>query len=556
MKVSLTADLGRFRKEIETHEGVTAEGIYRSVKSDLTYVCTAAKINNRYRGLSHRLEEDCTLELLDMRTQEGREVYRNSLSLMYLAAVKDVLGNVPVVIENSLNQGYFTVIHRDEPVTDEEIGAVSARMREIADADMPIVQKEYPRDEGLEMLEADKTQYAEKIRLIRSQPALERLRFYELDGYRDFFYGHMVPSTGYISSFELRKHKSGVLMRFPGDDGECRLPEFRDQPDLYRAFAEQKKWDKLLDLQYVSDLNEKIENGEYVKLVQLSEALQASKIVEAADRICKAGSRMVLIAGPSSSGKTTFAKRLCIQLMVKGRKALYMGTDDYFIDRDKMTPGPDGKVDFEGIDALDIDLFNKNMQELLSGKEADLPTFDFLKGKKIFGARRTKISENEIIVIEGIHGLNEDLTRDIPRNQKFKIYISPLTQLNIDEHNRIATTDERMLRRMVRDSLFRGHDARATIDEWPSVRAGEDKNIFPFSGEADMLFNSYHDYEIAVLKKYAVPLLKKIRQDEPEYAEAHRMLQFLRYFRIIEDDSVISCDSILREFIGGSNYVK
>jgi uridine kinase len=556
MKVRLTADLGKFRKEIETREGVTAEEIYGSVKADLPYECVAAKVDNRYKGLSYILNESCDLELLDLRSQEGREVYQNSLSLIYLTAVKDVLGDVRVAIENSLNQGYFTVIHRKEPVTGEEVSQLTLRMQEIIDADMPIVQKEYQRNEGLRILAADEKQYAEKIRLIGSLPSLERLRFYELDGYMDFFYGHMVPSTGYIRKFELMKYRTGVVLRFPGNTGKLELPEYRDQTDLYAAFAEQKKWDKFLDLQYVSDLNEKIENGEYVKLVQLSEALQASKIVEAANRICEAGSRMVLIAGPSSSGKTTFAKRLCIQLMVLGKKALYMGTDDYFIDRDKMKPGPDGKLDFEGIDALDIELFNRNMAELLSGKEADLPTFDFLTGKKEFGRRKTKITENHIIVIEGIHGLNEDLTRDIPREQKFKIYISPLTQLNIDEHNRIATTDERLLRRMVRDSMSRGHDAKSTIDEWPSVRAGEDRNIFPFSGEADMLFNSYHDYEIAVLKKYAEPLLRQIKRSEPEYAEAHRMLQFLSYFRSIDDDSVISCDSILREFIGGSNYVK
>ena len=333
------------------------------------------------------------------------------------------------------------------------------------------------------------------------------------------------------------------------------IPEYVDECKLYQAFEEQTEWDRLLGVNYVSDLNDKIASDRYRDLIQLSEALHEKKVAQIADMIKQRNKRIVLIAGPSSSGKTTFAMRLCVQLRVNGLDPLYLGTDDYFVEREDTPLDEHGERDYENLSALDTKLFNSNINDLLKGREVDLPSFDFITGKKKFGRRLTKLKPDQPIVIEGIHGLNERLTEQLPRNEKFKIYVSPLTQLNIDSHNRIPTTDERMLRRLVRDYRFRGHSANDTIKTWPKVRAGEDVNIFPYSGEADVLFNSYHVYEIAVLRKYAEPLLKEIKPEQAEYAEATRILQLLEFFRTIDEDSFIVNNSIIREFIGGSVFV-
>ena len=320
------------------------------------------------------------------------------------------------------------------------------------------------------------------------------------------------------------------------------------------AFGESKKWHKLMGVSYLPDLNKVVEDGEYKELILLSEALHEKKVAEIADTITKGRKRIILIAGPSSSGKTTFARRLCIQLKVNGLKPLYLGTDDYFVERKDTPVDEDGKPNYEDLETIDVSLFNNNMNDLLSGRQVDLPTFDFIRGTKIFGKRITSIRPHQPIVIEGIHALNGKLTREIAEEEKYRIYISPFTQLNIDSHNRIPTTDARMLRRIVRDYLYRGYSARQTIESWPKVRKGEDKNIFPFNGEADVLFNSALIYELALLKKHAQPLLEEITPADPEYSDAQRILKFLNFFRSIEDESMIPNNSILREFIGGSIF--
>lgn len=554
MKIQLkTAPRGNF-EEIEVKQGTTIEEIYRRYEKDLPYTILAAKVNNKFEDLTYGLFENCNLELLDMRTQTANLIYQYSLSLIYLKAVYDCLGNVKVEIQNSLNKGLYTEIKTEKPVTARQVHAIEKRMREIVKEDMPFVKEIVSREEAMDILEQEGMK--EKQRILSESLDLSQVKFYSLDGVRDFFYGLMVPSTRYIKYFELMKYRRGVLLRFPHPSNPNVIPEYEDEKKLYQAFGEQTKWDKLLDVNYVADLNDKIENGQYRELIQLSEALHEKKIAEIADAIKKQHKRIILIAGPSSSGKTTFARRLCIQLKVNGLNPLYMGTDDYFVERENSPLDEHGEKDFESLRALDIQLFNDNMNDLLAGKEVDLPTFDFMTGHKVFGKRITSIKPGQPIVIEGIHALNEQLTEYIPKEEKFKIYISPLTQLNIDAHNRIPTTDERMLRRMVRDNLYRGHNAQSTIASWPKVRAGEDVNIFPYNGEADVLFNSYHVYEIAVLKKYAEPLLKQITPEEPEYAEAIRMLKFLRFFKTIEDDQVIVNNSIIREFIGGSIFVE
>ncbi len=554
MRVKLRTEPRGDYENIDVMTGTSVKEIADDLADRLPYTVIAAKVDNHIEDLDFVLEEPCKVELLDIRTQAANLIYQYSLSLIYLKAVKDTLGDdVRVEIQNSLNKGLYTEIKTKEPVTEEQVQAVENRMRELVDADLPFIKTVVDRDEAIRIIKEDGR--TEKLRLLSETLGIKQVKFYTLDGYRNFFYGLMAPSTGYIKYFQLMKYRRGVLLRFPHPSAPDRIPDYVDEVKLYQAFGEQTRWDALLGVNYVADLNDKIESGEYKELIQLSEALHEKKIAEIADMIKTQKKRLVLIAGPSSSGKTTFARRLCIQLRVNGLKPLYMGTDDYFVEREDTPLDEKGEKDFENLDALDIDLFNRNMNDLLAGKKVDLPEFDFMTGHKVFGKRITSIDPSQPIVIEGIHGLNGKLTEFIPDGEKFKIYISPLTQLNIDMHNRIPTTDERMLRRMVRDYLYRGHSAQSTINQWPKVRAGEDKNIFPYSGEADVLFNSYHVYEISVLKKYAEPLLRKIAPDEEEYAEAVRMLKFLRFFRTIEDDSIIVNNSIIREFIGGSIFV-
>lgn len=540
-------------EEREAERGATLEDVYNEIKSELPYKVLAAKVNNEVVELGYALEESCDVEFLDMRNQTANLIYQHSLSLIYLKAVSDVLNCDDVEIQNSLNKGLYTEIHAERELTDADIADVEMRMRELVAQDIPLVKEIVDRDEALEILEHDGR--VEKQRLIASSLNLSYVRFYSLEGYRNFFYGLMVPSTGYVEYFQLMKYRNGVLLRFPHPSKPNVIPEYVDEVKMYEAFGEQTRWDELLGVNFVEDLNEKIESGEYKSLIQVSEALHEKKIAQIADMIKTRKKRIILIAGPSSSGKTTFARRLCVQLRVNGLRPLYMGTDDFFLEREETPRDENGDYDFENLEALDIGLFNDCMNRLLKGETVDMPEFDFVTGHKTFGKNFTSVEEGQPIVIEGIHGLNGKLTEFIDDNEKFKIYISPLTQLNIDSHNRIPTTDERMLRRMVRDNLYRGRNAQSTIRDWPKVREGEDKNIFPYSNEADVFFNSYHVYEISVLRKYAEPLLLSITPMEEEYAEATRMLRFLRFFRKIEDDSIIVNNSIIREFIGGSIFV-
>ena len=552
MKIQLKKELRGQFEEITVERGITIEEIYKEVKDELTYTVLAARVDNKIERLDHRLYNDCRVELLDMRTQEANLIYQNSLCLIYLKAIEDVLGKVGVDIENAINKGLYTEIKSQTPVTAKDVKRIQKRMRQLVDADVPFVREKLTREEAEKIFM--ETGCPEKIELLCENQHLRKIPFYSLDGFRDFFYGLMVPSAGYIQYFELMKYRRGVLLRFPHPSNPNVIPEYVDEKMLYRTFGEQSRWGNLMGINYVSDLNRKIEEGKFKELIQLSEALHERRIVEIADMITKQKKRIILIAGPSSSGKTTFAQRLCIQLRVNGLQPLYMGTDDYFVEREETPLDEFGEKNYEDLDAVDIHLFNQNINDLLAGKTVDMPTFDFITGHKVFGKRFTSIRSNQPIVIEGIHALNEDLTRELPTEQKFKIYISPLTQLNIDSHNRVVTTDHRMLRRMVRDYKYRGHSAQSTISSWPKVRAGEDKNIFPYSNEADVLFNSVHLYEISVLKKYAKPLLEAITPDEPEYSDAVWMLNFLRFFKTVDDDSAIVNNSILREFIGGSVF--
>ena len=553
MKIQLKKELRGEFQEVTIEKGTSIEELYKTMENELPYTVLAAKVNNKPVTLAYKIHRDCRIEFLDMRTQLANLIYQHSLSLIYLKAAYDVIGDFEVDIENSLNKGLYTEIKSDVPVTAAQVRAIEKRMHEIVEENLPLERLELTKEEAENFF--IQSGRSGKIALLEENPYMKKIPFYTLGGYMDFFYGLMAPSTEYIKYFQLMKYRRGVLLRFPHPSNPNVIPEYVDEKALYKTFGEEKRWGRLMEINYVSDLNRRIDEGKIKELIQISEALHESKIVDIAEMITKQKKRIILIAGPSSSGKTTFAHRLCIQLRVHGLKPLYLGTDDYFLEREQTPLDEYGEKDYENLNAVDIDLFNDNMNDLLAGKEVDLPVFNFLTGHKEFGKRKTRIKGSQPIVIEGIHALNEALTPKIAEDEKFKIYISPLIQLNIDNHNRIVTTDHRMLRRMVRDFKYRGYSAQNTIDSWPKVRAGEDKNIFPFSNQADVVFNSVHLYEISVLKKYAKPLLEEITRDEPEYADAHRLLNFLRFFRTVEDDSAIVNNSIIREFIGGSVFV-
>ena len=546
MKISIKINNTIIKKELKKAE--SAESILNNLNIESNNQILLCKVDNSYRGLSHLITRDCTIEYLDMTNNYAWLVYQNSLVLLYKKAIFDVLGNVQVVIENSLNKGLYTTIKTQ--ASHETIKKIEERMKELVSLEIPIV-KTYVKRDDMEHLPG-----ANVKRLIEFLPKLKDVEVYSIDNYKELFYGLLVPNTSYLKQFELIKYRNGVLLRYPHNSEPGVMPVYEDQKLLYDAFSEATRWQRLMGIDYASDLNEKIIKNEVEDLIMLQEALHEKKISDIADQIKSLNKRIILICGPSSSGKTTFAKRLCIQLRVIGLKPLYLGTDDYFVERHETPIDKNGEKDFESIHAVDLNLFNQQMNDLLNGKKVDLPRFDFIEGTKIYGERIVSIDKNQPIVIEGIHALNELLTSEIDDDEKFKIYISPLTQLNINSNNRIPTTDARMLRRLIRDYRTRGKSAAQTIEDWPKVRKGEDENIFPFISQADVFFNTNYIYEIPVLKKYAFPLLEGVKPEEKEYGEAQRMLSFLRFFKTIQDDTAIANNSLLREFIGGSILTK
>lgn len=513
----------------------------------------AALINHKHVHFSECVHDLDVIQLQDICASYGNTCYQSTLTLLYLKAIHDVMGkNVTVTIANSLSKGLFTVIHAGN-VTDNLAKEIEDRMHELVEENLEIREEYVDRDTAIELLKDAKDK--KSIDLLKTTSDLKNVYVIALADEKMMTFVHALPSTSHVPFFEVRRYRNGLLLRFPHPNFPDQIPPYEEQKLLYDAFSEETQWEKLLKVSFASDLNRMIEKKESKDLIMLSEALHEKKIAMIAEQIQSAKKRIILIAGPSSSGKTTFAKRLCIQLKVIGLNPLYLGTDDYFVNRDEMIPDENGKLDFEALEAVDLHLFETQMNALLHGEKVDLPEFDFITGKKVFGKRITSIDASQPIVIEGIHGLNPQLTEGIDDSEKFKIYISPLTQINLDAHHRIPTTDARMLRRMVRDNRTRGRDGAVTISSWPSVRHGEEKYIFPFNKEADVFFNSQCVYELAVLKKYATPLLEKVQPDQAEYAEAQRMLQFLSCFASIDDDSIIANNSIIREFIGGSILV-
>lgn len=541
-------DSSRLIQEYEN--GVTPERIAEDFSDRLTSDILSCRIDNIHERLDTKIEKDCTLQLLDQKNPYANLVYQTSLTLLYLRAIHDVFGEkTRVSINNSLSRGLFTNIHVPT-VTDEDCAAIAKRMESYVKRNEPIGEKRLSREKAIAYLsDASRT---DQLKLFESAPDLDGAYLCTLAGEEMLFYMHAVTNCSYLKRFEIRKYRSGVLLRFPHHRDPSSIPAYEEQKILYEAFSEETHWERLCGINSAVDLNRCVSEGGERDLILLCEALHEKKIAEIAEKIHHSGKRIILIAGPSSSGKTSFARRLCIQLRVIGIHPMYLGTDDYFINRDDMEVDEKGNRDYESLSAVDTALFSSQMNDLLSGKKVDLPEFDFINGVKVFGKRITSIRKDQLIVIEGIHALNPKLSEGIDEKDKFRIYISPLTQLNIDAHHRIPTTDARLFRRLVRDHATRGRSAATTIHDWPAVRHGEDDNIFPYNSEADAFFNSHCIYELAVLKKYAEPLLKEITPDMAEYPEAQRYLQYLKFFVPLKDEDAIACNSILREFIGGS----
>ena len=534
----------------EYKKGITPEKIAEEFRADLPYDIIACLVDNVHERIDMPLRKDCRVALLDQRNPYANLVYQASLTLLYIHAVHDVFGaKTRVSINNSLSRGLFTNIHVPA-VTDEDCRRIEERMRVYMEKRTPVLEKKVNREAASEFLKEHRLHDA--LRLFETSEDLDSAYLCTLDDEQLLFYLHLVPDCGYLKRFEVRRCRNGVLLRFPHHRDPASIPVYEDQPILYDAFSEETHWERLCGINNAGELNRTVLKGNARDLILLCEALHEKKIAEIAEKIRHSGRRIILIAGPSSSGKTSFAKRLCIQLRVSGINPLYLGTDDYFINRDDMEVDENGNRDYEGLSAVDTKLFASQMNDLLSGKKVDIPEFDFISGTKIFGKRITSIREDQAIVIEGIHALNPKLSEGIDDKDKFRIYISPLTQLNIDMHHRIPTTDARLFRRLVRDHRTRGRSAATTIHDWPAVRHGEDDNIFPYNSEADAFFNSHFIYELAVLKKYAQPLLEEITPDLPEYPEAQRYLGYLKFFVSLEDETAIPCNSIIREFIGGS----
>lgn len=549
MKLTINCPDGQ-TVEKEYEGSITLDKVMESLS--FSYPIYACKVNNHFERLNTKIYDDALIEFYDIRNQYANMCYQNSLTLLYLKAIKDISGDDTTIhMANSISKGVFTTIYHSKYDREELVEKVKARMLRLVDADLPILQVKKSRDELLHDFNKNHS-FPYESKVIQTAYDVKEAYVCTLDDTQHLFYQYLLPSTKYLNLFDLHVYRKGIVLQFPQPSSPNIVPKFKKQNLLYEAFSEEKSWEKLMGVREVSTLNEKILNEDYKDMILLSEALHEKKIADIARRIHDEKKRIVLIAGPSSSGKTSFAKRLCIQLQVIGLKPLYLGTDDYFINRADLPVQEDGTKDFESLSAVDVELFTKQMNDLLEHKTVDLPEYDFVKGEKIYGKRIITLSDDQIIVIEGIHGLNPELTKGIKDKEKFKIYISPLTQLTIDRYHRIPTTDARMLRRLVRDYRTRNVSAEETIESWHLVRKGEEKNIFPYNGEADVFFNSQCVYELSVLKKYAEPLLKKITYESPQYTEAQRMLKFLDFFVPIQDDSCIANNSIIREFIGGS----
>ena len=545
---------------------ITVEGQSLSVKDGTTYLELAKNFqkkydhdivlvleNNKMRELFRKVKDGAAVTFLTTGQVDGYNTYRRSATLLLLKAIYDVEGMDAVrgmKVEFSAGEGYY-VSSRKMPVNEETLVKIEDRMKELVSQNLPIEKRSIPVEEAIEHF--TRHGMIDKARLFRFRRS-SSVNVYLLDGFEDYYYGYMVPSTGYLKYFKLIPYDEGFVLEFPPRKTPETFGPFREQPKVFQTLKSSTKWGEILNVGTVGALNEQISDGNVGNIILAQEAIMEKGLGDIAAEIAsRPDKKLIMIAGPSSSGKTTFSHRLSIQLMAHGLKPHPIAVDNYFVERVDTPKDENGQYNFECLEAMDIELFNQQMSALLRGEEVFMPTFNFITGTKEYKGNSLKLGPEDVLVIEGIHCLNDALSYSLPAENKFKIYVSALTQMNIDEHNRIPTTDGRLIRRMVRDARTRGASAQKTISMWPSVRRGEDENIFPYQESADVVFNSALIYELAVLKQYAEPLLFGIRPEDPEYLEAKRLLKFLNYFQGI-DSNLIPGNSILREFIGGSFF--
>lgn len=545
----------RVREEIrEYEEGTDFETIAKDFQSQYDNQIVLGREGYRLFELHKKLYKDCDLTFVTTGDSVGNKAYKRSMCLMMVKAIHDICGHdnaCKVRIDFSVSKGYYCTVKGNIVLDEAFLNRVKVRMHEMIDAKMPIKKRTVHTDEAIALF--GKHGMNDKERLFRYR-RVSKVNIYSMNEFEDYYYGYMVPDASYLPYFELYLYGEGFVIQMPECENPTVVPEFKPHQKLFQVLNESSKWGDMMGIQSVADLNEAVTKGNLQETILVQEALQEKKIGDIAKMILDRGNvKFILIAGPSSSGKTTFSHRLSIQLRAHGMVPHPIAVDNYFVEREKTPKDKDGKYNYECLEAIDVEKFNQDMMDLLAGKEVMLPTFNFKIGKQEYNTPPKKLGENDVLVIEGIHCLNDKLTYQLAKENKFKIYISALTQLNIDEHNRIPTTDGRLLRRMVRDARTRGTSAKSTIAMWPSVRKGEEENIFPYQEEADVMFNSALIYELAVLKQYAEPVLFGIERDCEEYIEAKRLLKFLDYFVGIGSEHVPS-NSLLKEFIGGGCF--
>lgn len=541
-------------KQYEYPQNTSLLDISKDFQKDYKNDIILAFMNNKLRELFKHAVDNCKIRFVTTGEDAGHKTYIRGMILVMLKAFYLEFGseNVgKVSVEYTVSNGLYCDYEGKLPLTEERINAVKSRMKEIIQRNIPFMKRSIGTDDAIELFRQYRMFDKEKLFRYRR---VSKANIYNLDGFEDYYYGYMPPSSGMLQYFDLIKYQDGFLLLLPNKRNPTIVEEFIPQRKLYETLRESNEWAKMLDIPNVGALNDIIANGKINELILVQEALQEKKISEIAETIKNTpGKKFIMIAGPSSSGKTTFSHRLSIQLKAHGMKPHPIAVDNYFVDREKTPKDEHGNYNFEVLEAIDLEQFNKDMTDLMNGKQVDIPHFNFVSGRREYKGNYLTLGPEDILVIEGIHGLNDALSYSLPRESKFKVYISALTQLNIDEHNRIPTTDGRLIRRMVRDARTRGASAQKTISMWPSVRRGEDENIFPFQEDADVMFNSALIYELAVLKQYAEPILFGIDRNCDEYVEAKRLLKFLDYFIATPSES-IPMNSILREFVGGSCF--
>ena len=539
------------KKTLKVSIGSTLSEIFSQLDLQMEHGPVSAKVNNKVEGMHYRVYKQKDIEFLDLHSSSGIRAYTRTLFFILCKAAHELYPGCKVAIDIPVSNGYFVDLDLGRSVTPDDVSAIRQRMQKIIDAKMPIHRYEATTEEAMEMFR--EVGSISKVNLLESSGRLYTT-YYDLDGYKDYYYGTLLINTGDIHLFGLEFYYDGLLLRIPSQENPSQLGTFIRQDKMFEIFKEHHRWQDVLGLRTIGDLNKAITNGLSSKLIQISEALQEKKIARIADEIAqRKGIKIVLIAGPSSSGKTTTCKRLSVQLAVNGLRPIGISLDDYFLDRELTPRDENGDYDFEHLHSLNIPLLNEQMNALLQGEEVELPRYNFQKGKSEWSGKKLKLEGNEILVIEGIHALNPELTSEIPENQIYRVYASALTTILLDNHNYIPTTDNRLLRRIIRDHKYRGVTAQETIRRWPSVRRGENRWIFPFQENADAMFNTAMLFELAVIKRQAEPLLEQVTENCEEYAEAYRLLKFLRYIKPIPEDQ-IPPTSLLREFLGGSSF--